>query len=69
MWIDRQDLLTAAWVFARHMLKRSPFPIRGFDASVYAIAGALLFVVSLAAMYLPALRATRVDPMKALRSE
>lgn len=58
-----------AWVFGQHMLKRSPFPVRGFDGSLYAIAAALVVVVSLAAMYLPALRATRVDPMKALRSE
>ena len=58
----------AAWMFGT-LLKRSPFPLRNFDPLIYAIAAALLVLISLAAMYLPAMRATRVDPMKALRTE
>jgi predicted permease len=49
--------------------KNSPFPFRSFDVSLFGIAAVLLVVVSLAAMYLPAFRATQVDPMKALRTE
>ena len=58
----------AELAFAR-LIKNSPIPVRNFDATVYAIAALLLVAISLAAMYLPALRATRVDPMKALRTE
>ena len=59
----------ASWVFVHQMIKRSPFPLRSFDGAVFGIAAVLLVAVSLAAMYLPALRATQVDPMKALRTE
>jgi DNA-binding GntR family transcriptional regulator len=52
-----------------HLVKRSPFSFRGFDASAFGIGAALLVVVSLASMYLPALRATQVDPVNALRAE
>jgi ABC-type antimicrobial peptide transport system permease subunit len=58
----------AAWTLAR-LLKRSPIPLQSFDPIIYAIAAVLLVVISLAAMYLPAMRATQVDPMKALRTE
>jgi predicted permease len=59
----------AAWVFTRVMLKNSPFPVRTFDPAVFGIAALVLVAVSLLAMILPALRATRVDPINALRTE
>ena len=40
-----------------------------FDPVVLASAAAVLFVVSLAAAYLPARRAARVDPTIALASD
>jgi putative ABC transport system permease protein len=58
----------AAWSFAR-MTKRGVLPIHAFDFSVYCIAAIILLVVSICAMALPGLRATRVDPMQALRNE
>lgn len=57
-----------AWAFA-HLIRNSPFPFRSFDASALGIAAALLVIVSLAGMYLPALRATQVDPIDSLRAE
>jgi putative ABC transport system permease protein len=43
--------------------------VSGRDPSLYLLVGALVTVVSLVATYVPALRATRVDPMIALRAE
>lgn len=59
----------ASWVFVHVMLQNSPFPVRTFDPAVFGIAAVLLVVVSLLAMFLPALRATQVDPIEALRTE
>jgi ABC-type antimicrobial peptide transport system permease subunit len=51
------------------MVKNSPFPVRVFDPIVFGIAAVLLVIVSMAAMFMPALRATQVDPIEALRTE
>ena len=58
----------AVWAFA-HLIKSSPFPFRSFDAPVFSIAAALFVGVSLAGMYLPALRPRQVDPINSLRAE
>jgi predicted permease len=56
------------WAFA-HLIKNSPFPFRSFDGSAFGIAAALLVSASLGGMYLPAQRATQVDPINSLRAE
>ena len=60
--------IPAAWAFMR-IMQRAWLRIDTFDASVYLISAIILLVVSLSAMFLPALRATQVDPMQALRGE
>ena len=63
-------VLAEPLVFAfAHLIKNSPFPFRSFDGPAFGMAAALLVAVSLAGMYLPALRATHIDPMTSLRSE
>jgi ABC-type antimicrobial peptide transport system permease subunit len=58
----------ALWAFA-HLTRNSPFSIRSLDISALGSATALLVCVSLVGMYMPALRATQVDPVNSLRAE
>lgn len=60
--------MPAAWAFDR-LTKRSTIRIGAFDLTNYALSGLILLGVALAAMLLPALRATQVDPAETLRSE
>ena len=60
--------LAAAFV-AVALLRNMLFGVEPRDAATIATAVCLLSVTALAAGYLPARRATRVDPMIALRSE
>ncbi len=58
--------LTAA---TSRLLTRFIHGVSAFDPLVFAGMSAALLAIVLAATYIPARRATRVDPMVALRSE
>ena len=60
--------LPAAWGFTR-IAKNGWMHVDAFDVRVYGISAVILLAVSLSAMLLPALRATQVDPIQALRNE
>jgi ABC-type antimicrobial peptide transport system permease subunit len=45
------------------------FDVKGSDPAVLALAALILAVVALGAGFIPAVRASRVDPMQALRYE
>ena len=45
------------------------FGMEGNDPMVFALSAVLLAVVALGAGYLPALKASKVDPLRALRYE
>jgi len=45
------------------------FGVHAGDPAVYALGLALIALIALAACYIPARRATRVDPLTALRYE
>jgi predicted permease len=60
--------LPGSWALAR-LFQRAPFHISVFDFGAFGMAAALLAGVALAAMFIPARHAARVDPMVALRYE
>jgi putative ABC transport system permease protein len=60
--------LAGAWALSR-VLSSQLYEVTSRDPVTYAGVAAVLGVVALVATYLPARRATRVDPMMSLRSE
>ena len=60
--------LTGAW-FASRLIERWIYGVTRTDALTYAACGAAMLVVALVAAYLPARRATRVDPLTSLRAD
>jgi ABC-type antimicrobial peptide transport system permease subunit len=53
----------------RRTLQSQLYEVGAMDPGVIATVGAVLFVVALAAILLPARRAARVDPVQALMSQ
>jgi ABC-type antimicrobial peptide transport system permease subunit len=60
--------LAAAYWLARGA-QSMLYNVGGYDPISFVVAAALLLAVALAAGYLPARRASRVDPMVALRAD
>jgi ABC-type antimicrobial peptide transport system permease subunit len=60
---------TAGALAATRVLRTLLFEVKPTDASTFLAVALLLTVVALVAGWIPALRATRVDPLVALRYE
>jgi predicted permease len=54
---------------AGHYAESLLFELKGYDPLVFVVSAVLLSLIALGAGYVPALRASRVDPMTALRYE
>jgi ABC-type antimicrobial peptide transport system permease subunit len=50
-------------------LKTILFGVSAADPATFSCVGLLLMIVAIMASYIPALRAARMDPIRALRSE
>ncbi|HEY2392932.1 MAG TPA: ABC transporter permease [Candidatus Angelobacter sp.] len=59
----------AAALLAAYLMRSMLFGIHSWDPAIFALVTGLLTVVTLAASYIPARSATKVDPMVALRYE
>lgn len=59
--------IAAAWL--TRFLEGMIYGVRSWDPTVFAGAAALLASIAVAAAFIPALRATRVDPLIALRND
>jgi putative ABC transport system permease protein len=60
---------TLAALWATSVLAPMLFEVPPRDVAVFVISSAVLLAAGALAAYLPALRATRVDPVVALRAE
>jgi ABC-type antimicrobial peptide transport system permease subunit len=59
----------AAALFATRFLREQVYGVSATDPATFAIVPLVLLAVALLANWVPALRATRVDPLEALRYE
>jgi putative ABC transport system permease protein len=58
-----------AAVFAARLVSSLLFGVEAYDALTLTVVAVVVTVVGLTACYIPARRATRIDPMVALRHE
>ena len=69
LWDRRSVAGLVAALSVTHLLARFLYGVSTMDAYTFAWTPVALFVVGALACFLPALRATRVDPIKALKQE